>query len=346
MGMADYAYSNTRIRVMKGLLLESSDLEALSRAKNLNDYLIYLKQTHYGEVFSRLDKASIREIEKHLIIDLMKTVDTVTKISPQYCVPFINAVSRRYQIEYIKLILNLKKSGLSPEEIRSRMPLEEIECLLDHGHKEKMLSRLTDLPFEGVRTLLCDSYPGLDEFMQGLSEPLDMLIALDQYYFSELQNNAEHLRDGDGEVVSMWISMERDISNIMIILRSITHGYDAMRFIIPCPDSRITDLGRNTPQDVADAVTKLSKTVYGPLLEDAIPAYTETKSLLQVELALKRFLARKSKILMDEHPFQFAFILGFLKLKEPEVENLRAICIGIDGGLSADKIRELLITPA
>jgi len=341
--MTDYAYSNTRIRVMKSLLLKNSDLEALSRAKNLNDCLMSLKQTHYGEIFSRLEKVTIHRIERLLDIDLMRTIDKVMRISPQNCVPFLGALSKKYQFGYMKLILNSRGGNLSREEIKDRLAIEEVGLSFGYKHTEEFLSRLMDLPVEDIIALLCERYKGLDGFMQESPDLLAMLIALDQYYFSELHNAVEYLKGGDRRVASMLISMEIDTSNVMIILRSITRGYEAKRFIIPGHDPRINELGKHTPRDVMDAITKLSKTIYGPLLEGATSSYTETNSLLQMELTLKRYLSRKSKILMKEHPFQLGFILGFLKLKELEIENLRAICIGINEGLSSDRIGELLV---
>ncbi len=343
MGIADYAYSNTRIRVMKSLLLKNSDLETLIRTKNLNDCLMSLKQTRYAEIFSRLEKVTIHGIERLLDVDLMRTVDKIIRISPQSCVPFLNALSKRYEFEQIKLILNLKMGNLSRGEIEDRLAIEEMGLLSSYRHTEELLSRLIDLPVEGIIALLCERYKGLNEFMPESPDLLAVLVALDRYYFFELQNYIDNLEGEDRKVASTLISMEIDACNVMTILRSVTHGYEAKRFIIPGHDPRIDELGEHTPRDVTDAITKLSKTTYGPLLESAASSYIETNSLLQMELMLRKYLAKESKILIREYPFQLGFILGFLKLKELEVENLRAICVGVDKGLSPDKIRELLV---
>jgi len=346
--MADYAYSNTRIRVMKSLLLKNSDLETLIRTKNLNDCLMSLRQTRYAEIFSRLEKVTIHGIERLLDVDLMRTVDKIIRISPQSCVPFLNALSKRYEFEQIKLILNLKMGNLSRDnlsrgEIEERLAIGEMGHLSSYRHTQEFLSRLIDLPMEDIITLLRERYKGLDGFMPESPDLLAVLIALDRYYFSELQNSIDSLKGADRKVASTLISMEIDTRNVMTILRSVTHGYDAKRFIIPGHDPRIDELGKHTPRDVTDAITKLSKTTYGPLLESAASSYIETNSLLQMELTLRRYLAKESKNLIRGYPFQLGFILGFLKLKELEVENLRAICVGVDKGLSPDEIRELLI---
>ncbi|MEA3254880.1 MAG: V-type ATPase subunit [Candidatus Altiarchaeota archaeon] len=343
MTMADYAYSNTRVRVMKSSLLKNSDLEALIQAKDLQEYLTSLRQTPYVETLSGLDKVTLREMEKYFSRDLIRTIDKVIRISPPDCVPFLSAISQKYEFEYLKFILNSKMGGLSTGEIRNRIPLAELDHLFSYRHTEGFLSGLIDLPVEDVPALLRGRYPGLTEFMPDSQDSLDTLIALDRYYFSGLLNAAGSLNRGDKKIVSMLISAEVDITNILIILRSINHGYDVRRFIIPSQNPHINELCGHTPSSVMEVLTKLSKTVYGPLLEDAASSYTQTNSLLQMELTLRRYLVKKSKILMKEYPFKIGFILGFLKLKEPEIENLKAICVGIDEGLPADKIRELLL---
>lgn len=343
MTMADYAYSNTRVRVMKSSLLKNSDLEALIQTKDLQEYLTSLRQTPYVATLSGLDKVTLREMEKYFSRDLIRTIDKIIRISPPACVPFLNAISKKYEFEYLKFILNSKTGGLSTEEIRDRIPMAELNHLFGYRHTGEFLSRLIDLPVEEAPALLCARYPGLAEFMSDPQDSLDTLIALDRYYFSELQNALRPLKGGDKKVVSMLISLEVDIANIMIILRSINQGYDVRRFIIPNQNPYINELCEHTPNSVMDVLTKLSKTVYGPLLEDAASGYTTTNSLLQMELTLRGYLVKKSKILMKEYPFQIGLILGFLKLKGLEIENLKAICVGIDEGLPADKIRELLL---
>jgi len=339
MAMVDYAYSNTRIRVMKSLFLKNRDLEALSRAKNFEDYLTSLKQTQYSGIFSGMEKATIHEIERVLSIDLKETIDKVMGISPQSCVPFLDAVSKKYQLEYIKLILNSKVGNLSEEEIMSKFFIPEKST-------EEFLSRLINLPIEPIDdiiALLCSRYKGLDEFIPESPQLLDILIALDKYYFSELQRSVKYLKRGDKKIASRLISMEIDISNIMIILRSITRGYEIERFIIPNRSSYLTALDEYTPDNVIEFIENLSKTIYGSVLEDVVPIYKRTDSLLCFELALKRFLIGECKKIMKEHQFQLGFILGFLKLKEMEIGNLKAICVGIGESLPSEEIRDLLV---
>ncbi len=345
MSRADYAYPNTRIRVMQSYLLGNSELGALTRSKSLNDFIISLKQTRYEAILSKLGDVTLHNIEKQLDADLMMTSNKIIQISPQRFTPLFNILSKKHQLKYIKLILNSKMGNLPPEEIKGIIPAADLDHV-PYKNTEEFLLRLIDLPEKDITTLLCERYRGLDKFISDSSDLLDRMIALDRYYFTELQNAVDQLKGDEREIISMFIAAEADTSNLMIILRSIKLGYDARRFTIPCYDPRINELGKHTPGDITDAVKKLSGTAYGPMLEGALPGYTETNSLLQIELTLKRYLADKSRVLMRDYPFQIGYILGFMKLKEFEIENLKAICVGIDEGLPADKIQELLILPA
>lgn len=342
--MADYAYPNTRIRVMKSLFLGNRELEALTRVKNLKDYLVFLKQTPYSEILSEIEEVTIQEIERALSMNLIKTIDKVMNISPKNCISFIDATSKKYQLECIKLILNSKLSNMPKEkdEIMNKFYISEKST-------EEFLSRLISLPVEPVDStvaLLCERYSNLKEFIPESPQSLDILIALDRYYFFELQKSVRYLNGRDKKIVSRLISMEIDISNIMIILRSIIYDYEIERFIIPSYDPYLNAFDEYTSSDLVEFIEKISKTVYGHVLEDTMRVYKKTKSLLHFELALRRFLIRESKILMEKNPLQFGFILGFLKLKEMEIENLRKICIGLGENLPANEIRELLILPS
>jgi V/A-type H+-transporting ATPase subunit C len=334
--MADYAYSNTRIRVMKSLLLGNSDFEVLLRAKNLNNCLTSLKQTAYGGALTRLERVTIHEIERILDTELTRTIGKVIRMSSHRCAPLLAVISEKYQFEYIKRILDAKMGDLPPEEIRDMVPAVG---------EYSFLSRLIDLPVRDIKDLLCDRYEDLDEFMPESPGSLETFVALDRYYFSELQNALKNLGGRDRKVASRIVSMEVDIANIMIIIRSITRRYDSSKFIIPGDDSNITDLVEHMPKDVMGVIEKLSRTHYGPLLEDAVSDYAETKSLVRLELTLKRYLAGENKVLTEGDTFQLGYILAFLKLKELEIGNLRAICVGVNEGLSPDRIRELLIMP-
>lgn len=352
--IVDYVYSNTRLRIMKGLFLKKNDLETLLGLRDLRDYILFMRQTNYRGIFSKSDRIDVHEIERLLTMNLIKSTDRVIGFSPEHSVTFLDCLLKRYQFECIKLILKSRMSSLSRQELMDRFFIPGVDHIFSYKalqskffrHKilidEEFLPKLIDAPIENIKVLLCDKYPDLDEFIQG-SGLLDIIPGLDRYYFSETQKCVNYLKGMDRKIASKYIAMEMDIENIMIILRAVVHGYEFERFIIHGHSYYLGALDKYISDNIAEILTKLSKTVYGDALKDAVPIYTKTGSLLHVELALKRYLAEENKRVMYQHPFRIGFILGFLRLKEIEIENLRAISIGINENLPADRIKELLI---
>lgn len=354
MSLADYAYSNTRIRVMRTLLLSEKEIDVFSSASGLEEFVMSLRQTPYGELFSKIEKITLREIERYLTIDLLRTITKVALISPKDCRPFINAVSKKYELEYVKFILNSLEGNMPSDEITGVLPTSESDQLFVGSDVEEFLERLAGMSLNDIRPALSEMYGDLDRFMPSSPGLLDILVALDRYCFSELSKAVECLTGGDRKTAKMLLSLEIEAANILTILRAAARGFDASRFIIPGEGYYLKDLDRYVVSDeldkygmryVSSVLEKLLKTPYGQVIRESVATYADTNSLLDVELALKRYLVKHSIKLMAKQPFELGFILGYVKLKEMEVENLRAIAVGIAGGIPAERIEKLLLMP-
>ncbi|MBN2014845.1 MAG: V-type ATPase subunit [Candidatus Altiarchaeota archaeon] len=354
MSLADYAYSNTRIRVMRSLLLSEKEIDSFSRASSLEGFIMSLRQTPYGELFSKIEKITPQEVEQYLTIDLLRTITKVSMISPKDCRPFINAVSKKYELEYVKFVLNSLAGNTPSDKITGVLPASESGQLFAGGGVEEFLERLADMSLNDIRSSLFERYSNLDRFMPSSPELLDMLVALDKYCFSELSKAVEYLSGGGRKTAAMLLSLEIEGANIITVLRAAARGFDASRFIIPGGGYYLKDLDRYVIRDeldkygvrhVSSVLEKLLKTPYGQVIKESVATYAETKSLLPVELSLKRYLAKQGVRIMAKQPFEIGFILGYVKLKEMEVDDLRAIAVGIGEGLPAGKVGMLLLTP-
>ncbi len=342
MSVVTYAYSNTRVKVMRSLLLSEGEFGALTRVKSLDDFVMSLKQTYYGDVLSGLDTVDVHKVGMCLGMDLIRAVNKVFMLCPPKCRPLFDVISRKYEFELIKLILNSQAGGLTSDEIDSSLPFADAGSVF-RVDTEEFISRLSTLSVEEIISAVLGRYSGLDKFMPDSPDLLGVLVALDQYYFSELQNAVGHLKGADKKTASMLVALEIEVANIMILLRAVSRGYDDSRFIIPSDGYHLGSLDRYLAVDAAATLKKLSSTVYGPILEDAADKYEKTNSLLPIELALKAYLAKQSQNIMIEHPFRLGFILGYMTLKELEIQNLKSICVGIAGTLPSEKIEETLV---
>jgi V/A-type H+-transporting ATPase subunit C len=342
MGLVDYAYSNTRIRVMRSKLLSERELEALTRAKSLDDFVASLKQTHYGDVLSGVEKADAHEVEKHLRMDLLRAVRKLFALCPERCYPFIEAAAKKYEFNLIKFILNSQAGNVPQEKIDARLPIGRTEALLD-GETEEFLSKLGTLPPEELASSLKAMYPGLGDFLHE-NDKLSILLALDQYYFAGLRSAVGKLKGPDKKTAAMLVSLEADAVNVLIIMRAVSRGLDAKKFIIPGKGYYLKVPEEYVADDASGVMKKLSSTPYKTVLEEPFSDYVKTKSFFSMEMAMKTFLIKQSRAVMLKYPFRLDYVLGYLKLKEMEVEDLSAICFAIGENVHAEKIGSFLVS--
>lgn len=324
MPIQDYAYPNTRIRAMLPLLLKRGDMEALIQAKNLSEYL-----NHLAKSYKELSSGNEREaLENSLKRDLLDTFDTIIRCSPGSSASLLKGVSERYEIEDIKIIL------------RSKQGDGKIEILPE----DEFLSGLIQAPAEGIRDILLRRYEGLN--LEEDASLFDIEISLDRYYFSGLQSALTKLGREDRKIASMVISMWIDTINIPVILRCLALKEDAKRFIIPDGSLSVELMDEcSALNDIQEIVSRLSNTAYGETLNISLNEYKKSNSLMHFELNLKKFFVDKNYRIMRENIFNIGASLGFLNLKRNEIENLRAVGIGISEGLTGKELREMVVMP-
>ena len=345
MSAATYAYSNTRIRVMKGDLLTERQMDALVRSKDLEEFVSSLRQTYYADVLASLEKTDVQEIEEKLGEDFVRTVDVLHTICPENCKPLFEALLKRYELELVKFIINSK--GASPF---SGIPFKKPKVPFEDVSLQEFASKLESASLGDVVSLLEKRYEGI-EFKSDETDPaaevssLDVLVALDNYYFSNFLKSLDSFGVFDKKIAKKMVCLEVEAANILIILRSAVHGFNAQKYLIRGSDYNLKDIEEYFKEDVSDIFAALLETPYAAILKDAFESYEKTKSLLPVEVALKKYIASEGKRYMGDEPLKLTYIFGYLKMKEIEIDNLKVICLGISEGLSAEKIDTILVMP-
>jgi V/A-type H+-transporting ATPase subunit C len=157
----------------------------------------------------------------------------------------------------------------------------------------------------------------------------------------------ETLKGRDKEIAKQLIGIEIDAMNIMILLRTIHwRGKIDPDLIIPyfyhLSEKLVNECAKC--DSLEDVITKLSKTPYGKILNQSLENYRQKRSLLSFELSLKKYCLEKNENFLRGDPFQIGTLLGYLKLKEVEIENLRAIAVGIENKLPEEEIEKLILT--
>ena len=132
--------------------------------------------------------------------------------------------------------------------------------------------------------------------------------------------------------------------NILTLLRTLGKEQPE-KYLLPCYYKLRKDYLERClkSKTISELVGKLSESNYGKILTGALPEYEKTNSLLPFEIKLKRHVLERNKLALQGDPFHLGTLLGYLKLKELEVENLRIIAVGVFHGFAEEEITNLLV---
>ncbi len=333
-----YANPNARARGMKSLLLSDRDMKMLLGAKTLGDIAGLLDGMPYSKDIRSVDSLTVKNLEDALTKNLLDANKKILKIVDSDARDFFAFRLKKYEIAVLKELITSKIENTLVETVDELMLSPRIR---------KMLPKLLEAGnIDDLLELLHDTEYGEALKKTGNSETtLALTLALDLYYYNKLLEKVNLLKKkNDKKIAKKFITTEIDVTNLMTMLRCKKLGVEPGGFLIPAKTGFFEITKKYmTAESVEDFVEKISETVYGRLLKKHTGEYERTKSLQGFEIALKRHLLQKNRNLMKGYPFQMGSILGYLKLKETEIENLRAIVVGIGNGLSADEVEGLLI---
>jgi len=340
----NYAYPNARIKAMQSFLIPEKLLRAMTEARSVENLISHFEQTSYRDEFRELESIDSITIERALLKNLVSTYEKMLKISPEKAIPVLNCISREYEIMLIKDILTAKiESDVDENELKERsfMLSDKIKVILPRIIEARSIEEtINSFNRTEYRDVLKRGYESYLE----TNNTMSFSIALDEYYFSQLWRSTKNIKDRDGEITHKFIGIQCDVINIMTLLRSKFQKFDVKKFIIPLDYNLKHYIDPCIKaENITEIVSILGKTPYGKIISDSITEADKKNPLLKVELNLKRYIAKVAKSYLVGYPFHIGTILGFLRLKEIEIKNLRAITVCIENELNPDEIRDMLV---
>jgi len=340
----DYAYPNARVMALKSFMLKEDDMKGLVAAKNLEEYISLLEHTPYKQGMGKITATEIEGIENALLSSLIAVNRLALGIAPRDTQKFFAAYMAVHEVELLKLIIN----SFEPREDGKREDTDYsvydpilssdakrfVKEAADAKTKKEAIELLKGTNYD----FLCDA-TAEDLNLQGYTSSM-----LDKHYYENLWDAIEGVSSQDAEYLKKLVGTEIDITNIMILLRSTLCGCRAERFTISGGFRLASRIGGLSGKDAAEIESFLSSTFYRDAVSEGMKNYEKEKSLLRLELMFKkRILAEYRRVFLG-NPFHIGVLLGFLKLKEYEVKNLRAIAVAVENGLNPRDIMELVIT--
>jgi V/A-type H+-transporting ATPase subunit C len=339
----NYSYSNTRVMAWKSFLLKDEDMKALASAKHLEEYIGLLEHTTYKLEMSKITKTDINALEDLLMANYIRLGELSRRISPTKTREFFDALLSVYEVYLIKRILNKFEGGADGKSLSIDysvyMPVisENIKKFLKEVADAKTKTDVVDL-LRDTKYRFLANMPAEEIRIPGHASSL-----LDRYYLHTLWDSVASLSSKDASCVRSVIGSEIDTSNIMVLMRAKQGRYKADRFLIPVSNRLGDKIRPLVGKDVREIVSGLSDTPYGQMLSEAEKTYEKTGSLLCFETAFRRYLLGEYRKTFKRSMFSIGVIVGFLKLKEYELMNLRSIAVSLDNGSDPKDIMELVI---
>ncbi|MBI2079421.1 V-type ATPase subunit [Candidatus Micrarchaeota archaeon] len=346
-----YGYSNARVKAMKGLILKPSTLEEMVKVATIDAMIELLQRTNYKDDFTSLSisyKGSDL-VELALTAHFAKIIRSTLKFIPKSDKLYLQALLKRVDLLNLKTLINAKRTGKQFKDIRPYLipagSLSEVE-LERIANSENIVQELrrTALGHEifELSTKLF-TRQALESFKQAVKSSdtiFQIQTLLDLYLYSYL-NYALASSKPDILVFRKLFRNEIDIKNIVIIERLKGRGIDKSSI-----NTYLIKGGRlpeSTLQRLIDT-DDLDKTV--EIINSKLPIklLQAPKTTVELEISLERALAAQKLRIFYRSTLSVGTILGFLLLKEEELNNIRKIAKGKEYGLSETKIRETLIT--
>ncbi|VVB99560.1 V-type ATP synthase subunit C [uncultured archaeon] len=340
-----FGYANARVKAMKQGLLSQREMDTLMAAKGVGEVFAALEKTSYRQdlVASALREKSLADqIELAATKNFSAVLRRIVRITPKEAKGMVLALFDRYEINNIKIVLLAKHLGQNREQYNQF--LMEIG-ILSRGKFAKMLEA------KGVRETVIELAGTpygkvLSKAMKEYEKDRDtghMLSALDNYYYARL-SGAGAGPFWDERAIMKMLKAQADAKNISSILRSKKEGFGEERIMKGVMFTG--NMGRERLRQAAGAknVEESAKLLDRGLgLSKAMESFRKTGSLIPVETAAEKGVAKKGLKILRNSVLSIGAIVGLVLLKEEEVSNIRKIVRAKEFSLPMEQLQEMIV---
>jgi len=333
-----YVVLRTHARIAD--LLNKQQMQRLAEAEDIDEFIMRLKETPYGDIEVERDDKIALNLEKIFIKKFTERIEEIVKITPARMGEFLHAYfDFRFEVLNVKRILRGKFTDSTPEEIADSLIPIDPYIVKDY---DELVNAMT--LEEVVMKLNCTSYETLIEKLPLYKEhdalwPLD--LELNYIYARNILRLTEKLPASDRRIVNSLVKYETDVENVLIAIKRRGKEDVDMESIFPVTYGIDRD--------------DLKKFIEEESLNKAIDGLDEPyRSVLEPiktgDIALVRAMLRKGKYdaatkARAGNQFGFNVILAFLVYSEIEKDNLVGLAWGEVQGLSPEQLLKYIVIP-
>lgn len=349
-----YGYSNARVKAMKGLLLRGNALDEMIRVGSIEAMVELLQRTGYK---NDLAGASVfyggsALIETAASRNFSRTVRKLIKITPASDRKALEALLIRWDLMNLKTLMHAKRikktyeevrphlfevGGLGEDDFRRIMKADEGSVMKELRRTDigqKMLEIRTGQLSRQMKDKFTNALRSLDTYMQ-------METIIDAYIYLFMDRVLSEVGGKDISDVRKILRKEIDAKNIMIIERLKRHGTNKEKIL----DSLIRG-GTMTESQVTKYIE--ARDIHG-VIALAKPKFrglelkAEKPGLSEMEIAFEKSVTAQKVHAFHRAILSAGVVIGFLLLKEEEVNNLRKIAKGKEFNLPESEVRAMLV---
>lgn len=327
-----YGYSNARVKGMKGSLIRGSSLEELIKVNSIPAMIELLQKSDYKKDIA---DASVNYEGSAIISaaasqNFARTVRKLIKICPKEDKKIMQALLIRWDLANLKTILHAKKIGKVYTDINHLL-----YCVggLNEDEFKQLMSAEGDLLLEIKKSKL-------GEFFNDIKKGSDLFNFIESEIDSKIYKKMDGIlkKDSVKEVSNIRIILKKEIDakNILIIERLKKQKIDRSLLI---EGGSLNSQFINKIKEAKDLqqVVSLVKSKFRKL------ELIQDGTLADLEIALERSIAEQKKFAFQKDILSLGVIIGFLLIKEEEVNNLRKIAKGKEYGLTENEIRSIIV---
>jgi V/A-type H+-transporting ATPase subunit C len=340
-----YGYSNARVKAMKSLILKQAFLDELIRVHSVEAMVELLQRTGYKNdlAAAALATSGSRLIEMAASRNFSRTVKKLIGIAPQSDRKGVSTMMIRWDLMNLKTLLHARRLKKGYEEMKPY--LFEVGGLSEEDFKRILKADDSNLVRELKATELGRRViaAGSGREMRGKADASMRLEGAIDTQIYVLMNRALTAVGGeDVGGIRRVLKKEVDAKNVMIIERLKAHGI---------PRDRIeAELIRGGTLDKQTISRLLEAKDLSGLVQVLKPRFAQLEirgegrsALSQLEIAFEKSLAAQKLLAFHRAVLSVGVVVGFLMLKEEEMNNLRKIAKGKEFRMPESEVREMLV---
>ncbi len=347
-----YGYANSRVKAMKGLLLDQTTYDELIRVRTVDGMIELLQRTSYkGDFVGEGARTGSQTVEIASAKNFSKTAAKIARFTPSHDVPAVNALLRKWEILNMKTLIHAKMAGLAYRDVKPYLfdlggiPEEEAERIMKAEGDElfnelkktalgkDMLSVSTAAFSKHMRDVFNNALKNMNTFLQAES-------IIDAYTYLFMDKGLAEAGGREIEAIRKTMKKEIDAKNILIVERLKKHEFgkdEIKKYLIKGGTLRASFVERLIEAQDRQLTISLIKSRFRRL------EVKENPRLVDLEMALEKALAAEKTAAFHRSILSVGVVLGFILLKETEMHNLRKIAKAKEFNIPEQEVRDMLV---